>query len=238
MLDIDEIINELKIDCSHCDGLCCVALYFSKIDGFPENKPAGQPCHHLLNNNQCDIYKQLKEKKMKGCMIYDCFGAGQLVSKHLPSWRTYQKKSAVFDVFQNMIFLQQILYYLISAYEIKATSQLEQLIKENIKVRKEVLKNETIHLETFRQKATQYLKKICQQYDHDLSMQILITKDFKGQDLHDYVFLGSDLRDAHFEDADLSQSLFLTQMQLNSCYGNKNTKIPVKLSRPRTWEEE
>lgn len=32
--------DTMKSDCSKCSGLCCTALYFSKIDGFPKNKEA------------------------------------------------------------------------------------------------------------------------------------------------------------------------------------------------------
>ena len=80
-LNIERLQENLKIQCHECHGLCCVALYFSKIDGFPEDKLAGNPCNHLLDNNQCHIYNSLKEMKMKGCMIYDCFGAGQIPRK-------------------------------------------------------------------------------------------------------------------------------------------------------------
>ena len=34
-----EIIqSKLKIDCEKCSGLCCVALFCAKTDGFPEKK--------------------------------------------------------------------------------------------------------------------------------------------------------------------------------------------------------
>ncbi|MGL6219101.1 MAG: pentapeptide repeat-containing protein, partial [Lacrimispora sphenoides] len=50
-------------------------------------------------------------------------------------------------------------------------------------------------------------------------------------------FLGADLRDANIKNADLSNSIFLTQMQINSAIGNSNTKIPINLTRPATWEK-
>ena len=40
----EALFNHLKIDCSKCFGLCCVALFFSKCDGFPTDKGAGKPC--------------------------------------------------------------------------------------------------------------------------------------------------------------------------------------------------
>ncbi|MGL4798229.1 MAG: pentapeptide repeat-containing protein, partial [Cellulosilyticaceae bacterium] len=48
-------------------------------------------------------------------------------------------------------------------------------------------------------------------------------------------FLGADMRDTNMKDTDLSESLFLTQMQINSAKGNAETKLPSYLSRPSTW---
>ena len=31
--------ERLAADCSRCCGLCCTALYFSKAEGFPDDKP-------------------------------------------------------------------------------------------------------------------------------------------------------------------------------------------------------
>ena len=31
------LLQSLKSDCSKCSGLCCTALLFSEIDGFPES---------------------------------------------------------------------------------------------------------------------------------------------------------------------------------------------------------
>ena len=61
------MLKELSIDCEKCSGLCCVALYCSKTDGFPENKPADIPCKHLESNFKRTIHTQLLKKNMKGC---------------------------------------------------------------------------------------------------------------------------------------------------------------------------
>ena len=36
--------ERLAADCSRCCGLCCTALYFSKAEGFPDDKGARIPC--------------------------------------------------------------------------------------------------------------------------------------------------------------------------------------------------
>ena len=67
-------ISKLKIDCEKCFRLCCVALFFSKSDGFPQDKIAGKPCINLQPDFKCSIHKDLRKKGLKGCMSYDCFG--------------------------------------------------------------------------------------------------------------------------------------------------------------------
>ena len=73
--------KDLKIDCKNCFGLCCVALYFSKFEGFPSDKVAGKPCSHLSDDFSCKIHESLSDKGLKGCTAYDCFGAGQKVAQ-------------------------------------------------------------------------------------------------------------------------------------------------------------
>ncbi|WP_341398813.1 GNAT family N-acetyltransferase [Clostridium cadaveris] len=46
------------------------------LDGFPENKKAGKPCKKLQDNYRCKIHHELEKCNMKGCIGYDCFGAG------------------------------------------------------------------------------------------------------------------------------------------------------------------
>ena len=71
----------LQADCEKCFGLCCVALYFSATEGFPVNKDAGKPCINLQDDFRCSVHKNLKKKGLKGCIAYDCIGAGQKVAQ-------------------------------------------------------------------------------------------------------------------------------------------------------------
>jgi len=64
----------------------------------------------------------------------------------------------------------------------------------------------------------------------------LIAADLRGCNLQGGDLIGADLRDADIRDADLSESIFLTQSQLNVAKGNRHTKFPDYLSRPAYWE--
>ena len=56
----EALFNHLKIDCSKCFGLCCVALFFSKCDGFPTDKGAGKPCLNLKVVPRMTVLEQVR----------------------------------------------------------------------------------------------------------------------------------------------------------------------------------
>lgn len=65
----------------------------------------------------------------------------------------------------------------------------------------------------------------------------LIAANLRGADLRKADLIGADFRDADISGADLTDSLFLTQAQLNATKGNVHTKIPARLARPLHWTE-
>lgn len=71
--------------------------------------------------------------------------------------------------------------------------------------------------------------------DADLRGALLIATDLRRARLTRTDLLGADLRDADVRGADLSQSLFLTQPQLNAAIGDEHTRIPAHLRRPAHW---
>lgn len=123
---------KLKIDCEKCSGLCCVALYCMKTDGFPANKEAGIPCKNLRSDFRCAIYAHLKSKNMRGCLAYDCFGAGQKATQICDpngDWRTNPgKANEIFDVFFLVFQLHQMLWYLVEAVSLSSDEQLKSKI--------------------------------------------------------------------------------------------------------------
>lgn len=107
--DIDPLQPHLQTDCSQCFGLCCVALPYAKSADFPCDKAGGTPCLHLQGDYRCGIHTSLRERGYKGCTVYDCFGAGERVSKLTFegfSWRedshTAERMLAVFPVMQQL----------------------------------------------------------------------------------------------------------------------------------------
>lgn len=71
----------------------------------------------------------------------------------------------------------------------------------------------------------------------DLSMKLLIATNFDSCIFDGTIFLGADTRDTNFSNADLRESVFLTQGQINSAKGNRSTKLPKHLDYPVTWKQ-
>lgn len=277
LLDTDIDLRKFEpymIDCGRCCGLCCVALYFSRMDGFPEDKEAGEPCKNLHNDYKCRVHSSLSGLGLHGCMAYDCFGAGQKVTGQIPfkpDWNTIEDQEAekIFQSFLTVMHLHQTLWYLAEASVLRIGESLKEQIR--------LLKNEgkdlteqplqillSTEAEPFREKANSLLKRLSTEIasrfgtefkpdvfkdymgsdlrgkklqGKDFSMALMIASNLERADLQGANFLGADMRDANIRNTDLSQSLFLTQIQINAAKGNEGTILPPYLKRPSAWVE-
>lgn len=115
--------SNLQADCNNCFGLCCVALYFSASEGFPRDKEPGEPCINLKQDFRCSIHDNLLGQGLKGCVAFDCFGAGQKVSQvsfAKQDWRAVPESSRpMFEVFSIMRQLHELLWYLAEALRLE-----------------------------------------------------------------------------------------------------------------------
>ena len=110
---------ELRADCSRCLGLCCVAQVFAASADFAFDKPAGVACRHLGPDSRCGIHDRLRQEGMRGCVAYDCFGAGQHVVQDTMArvdWRESPGTAErMFEVFTVMRQLHELAWYLTEA---------------------------------------------------------------------------------------------------------------------------
>ena len=208
---------------------------------------------------------------MKGCIGYDCFGAGQQVTQIIYQGQTWRDMpnlaTEIFDVFIMVFKLYQIRYYLTEAMLLIPAQPLknsvQSLIEENIKICQDQPGNIlSFDLEQYRHRANHILKQVCKllpQSIHsegkkvpanflggnfkgqdmsgaDLSAKLLIAANFEKSLFNGTLFLGADTRDTNFKNADLSEAVFLTQGQVNSAKGNRQTKLPYHLDYPVTWK--
>jgi uncharacterized protein YjbI with pentapeptide repeats len=107
---------ELRADCGACFGLCCVALAFTRSADFARDKKAGDPCTHLGTDHRCGIHDRLREHGYAGCTVYDCFGAGQKLSRLTFGGRDWRDApdggAAMFAALPVMRQLHELLWYL------------------------------------------------------------------------------------------------------------------------------
>lgn len=275
-----KLYEALRIDCKRCFGFCCVALYFSASEGFPTDKDAGKPCINLQEDFTCAVHKNLRENGLKGCIAYDCFGAGQKVAQVTyrgEHWlQSPELSKEMFQVFLIMRQLHEMLWYLTDTLMLQSNSiiktRLSQLIRETEELTKLDAKSLLeIDIVAHRQKVNPLLqqtsehiravvssgqkntlkskKRIAGRLDligadlrktnlrgADLRGALLIAANLRGNDLSGADLIGADLRDTDIRDANLSDSLFITQPQINSARGNSNTRLPVSLTPPTYWD--
>ncbi len=276
-----ESYEGLRVDCEKCFGFCCVALYFSASEGFPIDKDAGKPCINLQSDFKCAVHKDLREKGLKGCTTYECFGAGQKVAQVTyegRDWRNNPKTAKqMFDVFLVMRQLHEMLWYLTEALRVQCDSCIKEeiscMISETMGItnldadslieldivshrnKVNVILSKTSELvrvkackgqkTTLKRKNTivgrlnligSDLKKVNLKGE-DLRGAFLIAADLRGVDLSGADLIGADLRDTDIRGADLTNSIFITQAQINSAKGDSNTKLPISLIRPSYWDK-
>lgn len=244
--------DSMKSECGACSGFCCVALFFAKTDGFPSNKDAGVPCQHLRDDFRCAVHDELARRGFKGCMAYDCFGAGQTVSRmYQRAWNApSQNAEEMFQVFLAVYRLRQMMWYLLDADPRAAHG----LVAENLEIAAQLPEKILVfNFAEYKARVDAVLKQACGTAgtaDHigrdfkgknlagkNFSMSLLIAASLKDCDLRGARFLGTDLRDANLCGADLRYSLFLTQGQVNAACGDETTQLPPWLDIPAAWRK-
>ena len=217
-----DIYKDLEINCSECFGFCCVALYFSTMDGFPEDKVAGEPCNNLNKDFTCSIHKDLRKKGLNGCTSFDCFGAGQKVAKHTyknVSWKESKDKSKeMYDVFIVMKNLHEMIWYLNESTKFTENKNLindiNNMINKTIEFTnlssREIL---NINVEQHRQDVNVLLKKVRHDFikkDSDLPLVFdFIGKNLSKRKLKNENLAGALLIAANLSNLDLSGTMLI-----------------------------
>lgn len=270
--------ENLQSNCSQCFGLCCIALNVKSSSDFAMNKPAGEPCPNLQSCFRCEIHEHLREKGFKGCTVFDCLGAGQMVSQHTfkgQSWSEYPEiGEKMFRVFPIMEQLYEMMAYVSEALSYPITLALQKDLSIQLDQLETVTKLDhdalvSLDILTYRMPINELLLKTSLSIRNDLLATIpskkkrkldyrgvdwmgkklrgkdlratdlrgayLIAADLQDTDLRGVDFIGADLRDANVKGANLSTSMFLTQMQINSANGDRQTKLPSHIQRPLHW---
>lgn len=107
----------LSADCAACSALCCTAMSLKKSADFAIDKPPDRPCPNLRSDDfGCRIHDQLRDKGFPGCIAYDCFGAGQRITRSTFGGRTWRDDaelaSTIFPAFMTMTGVHEVLWQL------------------------------------------------------------------------------------------------------------------------------
>ena len=221
---------DLRADCAHCSGLCCVALPFAASADFAFDKPAGRPCPHL-DGFSCAIHAQLAERGFAGCTVFDCLGAGQQVSQRTYAGVTWVDRpelaGEIFAVFTIMRQLQELRWYLRQADRSDQPPALRRQVQELADATRRLTEQRPADLlrcdvDTHRAGVDRVLSEVSRRVRAvaarsvrdpagrprrtrraDLVGATLAGVDLRGCDLRGALLLGADLRDCDLCGADL-----------------------------------
>lgn len=254
---------DLRADCARCSGLCCVALPFARSADFAIDKPAGTPCLHLHDDFRCRIHGELRERGFPGCVAFDCFGAGQRVTRDQiggATWRT-ENAGGVFAAFDTVRVLHELLWYLAEAAERVTDAKLRASLRAAYSdIDRLAATPATVDAAAQRENVAALLRAASASVrrdragaygpgadlagaslrgvdlsDLDLRGALLIGADLRGAVLRRTDVIGADLRGADLSGADLRDALYLTRTQVGSARGDTATRLPSRLDRPAHW---
>lgn len=214
MISIQEGTNDNKFrnGCKKCFGLCCVALYFSASEGFPNNKAAGKACINLQSDFKCSVHTNLRNKGLKGCTAYDCFGAGQKIAQITYGghdwWQNPENAEQMFETFLIMRQLHEMMWYLTQAFILQEHREIKEEISSLLDntERLTLLDAETLlelDVEVHRSKVNRLLK---------YTSEMIRSKAGNGKSSHirngnisfrPFDYFGADLRKINLRGADL-----------------------------------
>ena len=113
--------DNLRPDCGLCCGLCCVAPAFDAAQGFGYDKPAHTPCRNLRSDFRCAIHDRLEHHGFPGCVVFDCYGAGQRVTQEMfpgASWNeSAETAKKMFHAFTRLCILHELMALLYIAQQ-------------------------------------------------------------------------------------------------------------------------
>jgi len=215
--------DELVTDCSRCQGLCCVATGFSRSADFPIDKPPGVPCSNLDPDFRCRVHDALPALGFRGCVRFDCLGAGVRVSRAAGerTWREHPAFSAtLFAAFARMRALHELLFYLHEARTRLADDPLHASIDAALAGVEAVCSGAledlaTLDVDAVRSRAAPLLRTASERLRSaspgprlDLAGKDLIGKDLTRKDLRGASLRGALLIGARLDGLDLSLADF------------------------------
>ena len=254
---------ELRADCARCFALCCVAPGFAASADFAIDKPAGRPCPNLRPDHRCGIHDRLRESGFAGCVVYDCFGAGQRVSQELfagRDWRADPEAApAMFRALATVRPLHELLWYLTEALDLTGPGALhDDLARARAETDALAADPGNVDVAAHRDRVNVLLVRASEAArgtgpHHrgadlmgrdlrgadlrraNLRGALLVGADLRGARLNRADLTGADLRGADLRGTDLTGCLFLVPAQLAAARGDATTRLSPPHTPPKHW---
>lgn len=219
--------TELKLaaDCGICAGLCCVAPAFSRSSDFAVDKPAGTPCRNLRDDFRCGIHDRLDRAGFHGCVVFDCFGAGQRLTQETfrgDDWRKNPDKARLmYETLPVLRHLHELLWLIRAALDLPAASHLHPRLRaaydETLTISSASAEElQLIDLDAYRRRVNPLLQKASaaararvggRRADHrgaNLIGRRMRGADLRGASFRGALLIGADLREADLRVADFT----------------------------------
>jgi hypothetical protein len=217
-------VRELVADCGRCAALCCVAPAFARSSDFAIDKPAGRACPNLGGDFRCTIHEQLEPRGFKGCVVFDCFGAGQRLTQETfggTDWRSAPETAgAMFAALPVMRSLHELPWYLTEALKLDAAARVHPRLRAALAETERLAAGTpgqlaAVDLDAHRRRVNPLLQKASalaragagREPDHrgaNLIGRRLRGADLCGASFRGALLIGADLRDADLRRADFT----------------------------------
>jgi uncharacterized protein YjbI with pentapeptide repeats len=217
----------LDADCASCAGLCCVAPAFAKSSDFAIDKPAGLPCRNLAKEGGfgCTIHERLIPDGFKGCVVFDCFGAGQRITQETFGGRTWRDEPAIAgDMFAALPVVRQLhelMWLLTEALKLDEAARVRPELRDALAETDRLAGGDVaeltgLDLDAYRRKVNPLLQRASEmaragvggrRADHrgaNLIGRRMRGADLRGASLRGALLIGADLRDADLRRADFT----------------------------------
>jgi uncharacterized protein YjbI with pentapeptide repeats len=223
-----------------------VAPAFAKSSDFAIDKPAGRACPNLSGDDfRCTIHDRLEESGFKGCVVFDCFGAGQRITQETFGGKDWRQAPEMFAVLPVMRQLHELMWYLGEALKLGEAAKLHGRLRTAWEETDRLAAGSPadlhrLDLDAYRRKVNPLLQRASALArgaggpDHrganligrrlrgadlrgaSFRGALMIGADLRDSDLRRADFTGADLRGADLRGADLTGALFLTASQRRS----------------------
>jgi hypothetical protein len=110
-----------------------VAPAFAKSSDFAIDKPAGRPCPNLGGDFRCTIHQKLESKGFRGCVVFDCFGAGQRITQETyggaHDWRSAPEMMGLLPIVRQ---LHELMWLITEALKVERAQRVHEKLRESL----------------------------------------------------------------------------------------------------------